>query len=683
MANRYWVGGAAAWDSTAGTKWALTSGGAGGQPIPTSADDVFFDAASGAVTVTGNVTATVNSLNFTGFTGTFSPSGSFTINSSLTFSAAMTLSSTASWTMAGTGTLTSNGKTLNSSVTIAASAGTVTLGSALTTAALFINSGTLNTGASSYSVTASNPLRINGGTLTANASTLSTAIFTYLSGTVNAGTSQINCTGNTITSFAGGGRTYYNVSFTSTILATGTVTGANTFTNLTVSARTSAVVTKISFSANQTITGTLTVPTSTTAAGRTFMLSDVAGTPRTLTAAAVSLTNVDFQDITAAGAASPFTGTRLGNCKGNTNITFPAAKTVYWNLAAGGLLSANAWATTGGGSPSLDNFPLAQDTAIFQSTGLNSGATVTVNFGYNIGTLDMSARTANTMTLATGSTTPTIYGNWLNGTGTTLTGTGQITFGTRGSQTITAAGITFTTGITLDSRSGTLTLQDSIATSSATAGAFTLTNGTLNLNGNTLTLSAAATATFLTAAGTKNITFNGGTILVAASGATAFDNAAPTNFTTTAGTGTGTISLTSASAKTFVGGSGTYNCAINQGGSGTLTFTGANTFSDITNTYGSTGATTIRFPASTTTTVSNFTASGTPGNLLTIDSSTAGTRATLSKASGIVNVSSLNIKDSAAAGGATWNAINSVNGGNNTGWTFITLSTNNLFLLLM
>ena len=30
MADRYWVGGTAAWDGTAGTKWALTSGGAGG-----------------------------------------------------------------------------------------------------------------------------------------------------------------------------------------------------------------------------------------------------------------------------------------------------------------------------------------------------------------------------------------------------------------------------------------------------------------------------------------------------------------------------------------------------------------------------------------------------------------------------------------------------------------------------
>ena len=72
MANRYWVGGTANWDATAGTKWATTSGGAGGAAVPTSADDVFFDAASGAVTctLTGGYFASCLSLTCTGFTGT-------------------------------------------------------------------------------------------------------------------------------------------------------------------------------------------------------------------------------------------------------------------------------------------------------------------------------------------------------------------------------------------------------------------------------------------------------------------------------------------------------------------------------------------------------------------------------------------------------------------------------------
>lgn len=55
MANRYWVGGTDFWDAAAGSKWATTSGGAGGASVPTSADDVFFDLNSGDnfVTIAG------------------------------------------------------------------------------------------------------------------------------------------------------------------------------------------------------------------------------------------------------------------------------------------------------------------------------------------------------------------------------------------------------------------------------------------------------------------------------------------------------------------------------------------------------------------------------------------------------------------------------------------------------
>ena len=76
MANRYWVGGTATWNATAGTKWALTTGGAGGQAVPTSADTVFFDANSGANTITLGISPTVVSITMTGFTGTFDGVGS-------------------------------------------------------------------------------------------------------------------------------------------------------------------------------------------------------------------------------------------------------------------------------------------------------------------------------------------------------------------------------------------------------------------------------------------------------------------------------------------------------------------------------------------------------------------------------------------------------------------------------
>ena len=44
MPNRYWVGNSGVWSDTA--HWAATSGGAGGETVPTTTDDVFFDANS-------------------------------------------------------------------------------------------------------------------------------------------------------------------------------------------------------------------------------------------------------------------------------------------------------------------------------------------------------------------------------------------------------------------------------------------------------------------------------------------------------------------------------------------------------------------------------------------------------------------------------------------------------------
>jgi len=82
---------------------------------------------------------------------------------------------------------------------------------------------------------------------------------------------------------------------------------------------------------------------------------------------------------------------------------------------------------------------------------------------------------------------------------------------------------------------------------------------------------------------------------------------------------------------------------------------------------------TITFPASTITTVSAFSVSGTSGNQITLNSSTPGTRATLSDASGVNSVSFCTIQDLNVTGGATWNAFTSagnVDDGNNIGWDF-------------
>ena len=128
-----------------------------------------------------------------------------------------------------------------------------------------------------------------------------------------------------------------------------------------------------------------------------------------------------------------------------------------------------------------------------------------------------------------------------------------------------------------------------------------------------------------------------------------------------------TISMTAATAKTFAGGGATYP-TLNQGGAGALTISGNNSFADLTAT---TRPSTITFTISTTQTFTNFTLSGTAGNLVTINSSSAGTQASLSKTSGTVSVGFLSIRDSNATGGAGWYAgTTSTNVSNNTGWIF-------------
>jgi hypothetical protein len=80
---------------------------------------------------------------------------------------------------------------------------------------------------------------------------------------------------------------------------------------------------------------------------------------------------------------------------------------------------------------------------------------------------------------------------------------------------------------------------------------------------------------------------------------------------------------------------------------------------------------TIQFKHGVTSTVGGFTTSGTTQKFL--QSTLAGSQATLSQASGTVNASYLTIKDIDATGGATWNAFvdqGNVDAGNVDGWDF-------------
>jgi hypothetical protein len=663
MADRYWVGGTGSWDATAGTKWATTSGGTGGASVPTSADNVFFDANSGAVTVTISALASCRNLNFTGFTGTLSGSqtlvvyGSFTLVSGMTFSHSGTLQFE-NGVGGAVQSINTAGKTLSTNtITFGnnSSNGNYELASAITanSASFIVTRGTFTT--NNYNVTASSLSSSNSNTRTINlgSSTVTLSgnpfinITTNTNLTFNAGTSNIVATGSSATLQAGtdsgAGLTFYNVSFTNAAVIP-QIRAINTFNNLSIVGRTSAGINNVIVFADQTINGTLTLSAGTNATMRTFVRSSAIGTTRTLTCAAVdTLQDIDFRDITIAGAAAPVSGTRLGDCKGNSGITFDAPKTVYYRgVGSGNWNTSTNWSFTSGGTGDVTAFPLAQDTAFFPAASYpSSGSTVTITASYNIGTIDMSARTSNTMTLATGTQTPAIYGNWTNGTGTTLTGTSTLTFAGRGSQTITSAGKTFTQGFVINTPSGAVTLQDAFITSMAIAGAIDITQGTFDANGYNVTsqgVSSSSTFSRTAAIGSGTWTLTGSS--------TVWFNSGTTSALTV--TGTGTISLTSASAKTFAGGGIQTYPTLNQGGAGTLTVTGSNKFAGLTNT----AIGRIQFTGGTTNEFSSFTISGALGNLLPLGSTNT-TQAILKKPS-------------------AWNmGVLSIDAGNNTGLNFL------------
>ena len=659
MADRYAVA-TGNWNSTA--TWSTTSGGSPGASVPTLNDNVFLNTASGAITVTVSDVADCKNFDCSGFTGTFA--GTFgltawgnvvTISSSMTYS----YSSELAFSFAGAVTFTTNGQTITSSLNLRSAGVVLALNAALTTTkSILVNHGTFTT--NNYAVTASDLTSNSSNARTINLGSSTVTLFggvsvdltTSTNLTFNAGTSSIVCSGSS-SNFRGGSQTFYDVSYTATGSANNRVTGSNVFNNVSLAGRASAGVTNWFVEGNQTINGTLTLSAGANATARTFVRSNIIGTTRTLTCAAVaSLTDIDFRDITIAGAAAPVSGTRLGDCKGNSGITFGAGINKYWNLAAGGPWSSAGWATSSGGSPAVNNFPLAQDTALFEATGLSSGSTITIDGAYNIGTINMSARTTNTIAIsAFAAGAAVIYGNWINGTGTTLSGTGVFTFAGRGSQTITSAGTTFTQSFTVNTPGGSVTLQDAFVTNRNNNAAFALNAGTIDANGYNFSLTGAASSRF------SSLTTVAKTIAIGSGTWTIAGNTIPwfmTGASSTTVTGTGTISLTGSSAKSFDGGNIQTYPTLNQGGTGTLTITGSNKFANITNT----AIGRVQFTGGTTNEFTAFNLNGVSGNLLQL---------------GSTNTTQVTLK------APSWNVgANSTDAGNNTGLSFIAGTVNYL-----
>lgn len=344
MADRYWVGGTANWDGTAGTKWSATSGGLGGASVPTNVDDVFFDNLSTGTCsiVFGNTGA--KSINCTGFTGTITGTGNFNIAGSVTLVAGMTYSHTATMTFGGTGTLTTAGKTF-SSVTVFGSGITLTLGDALITGPrnLTVSLGTFD--AAGYNVTcnifASNNSNVRTITMGSGLWTLSgtgtvwnTGTITNLTFNKNTANILLSNTTSTARTFTGGGLSFNKLTIGgATGTSTLTIGGTNSFTEL---ASTKTVAHTVRFSSNQ---GTIDTWSITGTAGRVVTVdSSAAGTQRNfnLTNVTSGIDYLSVKDIAVNQANRFYVGVNSTDGGNNLNVIFTAPPNAFTITAVNG-----------------------------------------------------------------------------------------------------------------------------------------------------------------------------------------------------------------------------------------------------------------------------------------------------------------------------------------------------------
>jgi fibronectin-binding autotransporter adhesin len=302
-----------------------------------------------------------------------------------------------------------------------------------------------------------------------------------------------------------------------------------------------------------------------------------------------------------------------------------------------------------GGTCALqDNLTIGSTRAVALNNGTldltgNSG-----NWTLTAGSFNSQSATTRSVTFGTGKIV-------LTGNGATIFSTRNITnFSCTGSKRVelTYAGSTGTRIVRSGDLGGTATADNTvdifIAAGSDTVDFFTNATTTavrsLDTTGFSGTISANAFRLF------GSLTLSAATVFTGTANAISFISTSAGNTITTNG-------ATVDRALTFngTGGIWEFQDALTQGSSRAFTITNG----------------TVKLKSGVTSTVGAFATSGT--NQKFLQSTLAGSQATLSQASGTVSASYLTIQDINATGGATWQAFttnNSVDAGNNSGWDF-------------
>jgi hypothetical protein len=451
MANRYWVGGTGDWDNLALLKWASTSGGLGGQTVPTSADNVFFDANSGANTVTiGAGTAICSTLTMTGFTGTLA-FGSNSIDlaglNTVVYRGASTLSVTGTPLILVTGAGTSG------------------------QARAFVTNTTTEANAISFNISA-------------GADSINTGSSQLYKSLIFSGT----FTGSLLNQI----RTIYgNLTF-KTGMTLGSTTSTTTF------AATSGIQTITSAALNLDFPITINAPNATVQLQDALAVGTTTGRNITLTSGTLDLNDKTLTIFGAFVSSNTNTRSVLFGTTGNITLTntattiFNIATATNFSITGTPTINVTANATTGirrldYGNTALPASPEANSLSFYITAGSDS---IQITSTAPTRNLDFTG----SFTGALIASFRTIYGNYtLNPNMTVNAGANITTFAaTSGTQLITTAGLNLNFPITINAPNATVQLQDALLMGTTTGRNLTLVSGTLDLNNNTVTIAAGS-----------------------------------------------------------------------------------------------------------------------------------------------------------------------------------------------
>jgi len=484
MAARYFVNGGV--DNNWGTtgNWSLTSGGAGGEAVPTASDDVTLDTNSPNCTLdtTSRVALTLTATNYTG-TMTFDQD--LTVSGSITLGSGMTLAGSGQLIAGATGTLTSNGKSVNIILKLQGA-------STLTLADNWDVSGTLRLGSTTQTTTVnSNSILLSGSLETTGTTGVTTGTTTFVfdgTGTwSNTGgstyTFRLPTTINTAGTLTVSGTVYYNTGTLTYTAGTVVTTGSLLHNNAAATTFATEGVTWNDLDIRGGVTVTLTnilkcSGTATINSGNNTLtingstLESTGSITNAQTSATTQGTTVFLMSGTGTYSSPSLTTGRVSN-----PLTINTAGTVTFsgsNAFGTGTITHTAGTVTTTSSTLVLRTSITLDTdgITWNNVDMTTGATtVTLSSDWNV---------SGTFTVGIGNSNMIINGSNLNISGSvshvggngTVTGTTQTNITGTGSWTSTITG------------SGQWSLDMTINT----AGTFTI--NTMKYDGGTLTFTA-------------------------------------------------------------------------------------------------------------------------------------------------------------------------------------------------